>query len=138
MAENQPKAPRAPKGLGTRGRRFWRDTWADFELTDAETVILEEACRALDRLDALDETIKQDGMTTRGSAGQTIIHPAVQEARQQQLALHRLISALGLPDDEGEVMPSSGQLRSQVANRARWAGKDTEAARRRASGLKVV
>jgi len=48
-----------------------------------------------------------------------------------QLALHRLISALGLPDDEGEVMPSAGQLRSQVANRARWAGKDTEAARRR-------
>lgn len=138
MADSQQKSRRAPRGLGTRGRKFWRDTWAEFELSDAETVILEEACRTIDRLDGLDETIKKDGMTTTGSAGQTIVHPAVQEARQQQLTLHRLIAALGLPDDDGVGILSPAQIGSQVANRARWSGKDTEAARRRASGLKVV
>lgn len=135
MRVNEADLPQVPVGLGERGRQFWVDTWADYELTDSEAVLLEEACRVLDRLDGLDATIRREGMTTVGSTGQSVIHPAIQEARQQQVVLHRLIAALSLPDEEGDSVLSAGQVRSQVANRVRWAGVDTEAARVRRGDL---
>lgn len=100
MTGNLQKPPRAPNGLKARGKRFWAEILEEFELSNAEMTILHEACRCLDRLDALTAQITADGVTTTGSMGQIVVHPAVQEARQQQLALDRLIRALGLPPDE--------------------------------------
>lgn len=124
--------PKTPAGLGTRGARFWRATVADFELTKGELQLLEEAARTLDQLDQLAAVIAQDGATVTGSAGQTVLNPAISEARQQRLTLHRLLAALALPDDEGATVPTGHQLRAVTANRARWDGRDTEAAARRA------
>lgn len=126
--------PKAPAGLKPRGRRFWRDTLADFELTDGELNLLAEVCRTLDTLDALADTIARDGTTTTGSQGQTVMHPAVAEARQQRLTLHRLLAALELPDDEGGTISTARVLSGRENARTRWAGKDTEAAARRAEG----
>lgn len=123
--------PPTPKGLGTRGGKFWRTTVQEFELSPGELQLLAESCRTLDILDALAALVARDGATTTGSAHQLVVHPAIGEARQQRLTLHRLLAALALPDDEGGKVPTAIQVRSATANRARWSGVDTEAAARR-------
>jgi len=109
-----------PEGLRTRGLHFWHDTLASFELSDAERQILTEVCRTLDNLDDLAEAIELDGPTTKGSMGQTVVHPALTEARGQRLVLHRLLAALQLPDEDGQTLTTATQTRAQTANRARW------------------
>lgn len=116
------KTPTAPAGLGTRGRRYWRQILGQFELSDSEMQLLTEVCRCLDRLDLLDEAIRELGATVTGSQGQTVVNPAMTEARGQQALLHRLVAALALPDEDGTAVPSGHSIRGQRANAARWAG----------------
>ena len=122
---------RAPAGLRARGRRFWKDTLDEFELSESEVQILVEVCRTLDNLDALNDVVGEQGATTEGSQGQTVVHPALQEVRQQRANLHRLIAALGLPDDDGGSVRSALSLRSISGNSSRWAGHVSEAQRKR-------
>jgi hypothetical protein len=112
----------APKGLAARGRRFWRLTTERFDLSDGELEVLTEVCRTLDNLDRLDAAISRDGVTVAGSAGQTVVHPAVTEARGQRALLHRLVAALALPDEDGATVPTAGTLRAKRAASVRWAG----------------
>ncbi len=86
----------------------------------------------LDRLELLATVITQDGATTVGSKGQVVVHPALGEARNHQLVLHRLVSALALPDDEGATVPTPQRLRAQHAAAARWRGHRTDEQRRAA------
>ena len=99
------KTPKAPSGLGTRGRAYWSHVMGEYELTESETHVLLEVCRTLDNLDRLAESIDREGAMVTGSKGQKVLNPAMTEARGQRLALHRLIAALRLPDDEGESIP---------------------------------
>lgn len=119
---SEQSAPRAPSGLGKRGRRYWRSILATYELSDSELELLTEACRTLDNLDTLDRAIAEAGPTVMGSAGQSVVNPAFTEARGQRTLLHRLIAALALPDDEGDAVPSGHSQRGKAANRARWRG----------------
>ena len=109
-----------PEGLQTRGRHFWTDTLDRYELSDAEQQILTEVCRTLDNLDDLAEAIELDGPTTKGSMGQTVVHPALTEARGQRLVLHRLLAALQLPDEDGQTITTATQTRGRTAAQARW------------------
>jgi len=97
------KSPAPPRGLGKRGRAFWRRLHEDFDFELAQTEVLIEACRTLDRLEALDAVIADEGVTATGSMGQRIVHPAVAEARQLQITLTRLVAALELPPNEEEA-----------------------------------
>jgi len=114
------KRPRTPPGLAARGRRFWRDTVAEFDLSGAELHLLQEACRTLDDLDRLAGMVEQYGPTVTGSQGQPVVNPALTEARGQRLALHRLVSALALPDDDGQTTPSAVSTAARKAAQARW------------------
>lgn len=120
MTDSTTKAQRAPAGLKARGRRFWRETLAVYELTDSELSLLTEVCRTMDNLDALADVIATDGATTVGSQGQTVVHPALTEARGQRLVLHRLLAALALPDEDGSVLSSATRTAAEQAARARW------------------
>jgi len=120
-----------PKGLATRGRRFWSLTVTKYELTAQELELLVEVCRTMGRLDELDEFIRKAGVTAVGSQGQTVVNHALTEARGQQLVLHRLIAALQLPGEDGASVPTASRLRAQAAGTARWAGVRTEASLRR-------
>lgn len=125
----EPKPPSAPRGLLTRGRAFWRTTVADFELDEHELRLLHEACRMLDTIDELDAQMKADGVMAAGSQGQPVLHPAVAERRQQQLALARLMATLNLDatdDTAGLVREASAKARA--AADARWS--KSEKARR--------
>lgn len=114
---------KAPAGLAARGRTYWQTVVTDYELSPSELAILVEVCRTLDDLDRLAEAITRDGVTVLGSTGQTVVHPALTEARGQRLALHRLVSALALPDAYGATVPTTGSLRGKRAAQVRWAGQ---------------
>lgn len=115
--QNQPPEP--PEGLGERGSSFWRELFADIDWDMKETVLLAEACRTLDQIDALAAAIDTDGLTVSGSMGQTVIHPAVAELRQHQAAFARLISAVNFPDDEANA-DRFNHKRAKAAAAARW------------------
>ncbi|HWC35820.1 MAG TPA: hypothetical protein VG650_13465 [Mycobacteriales bacterium] len=75
---------------------------ADFELDEHEMALLLEAVRTVDLLDVLEAAVRQDGPLIDSSQGLRA-HPAVVEARQQRIALARLLAALRLPiGDEGQ------------------------------------
>jgi hypothetical protein len=89
--------------LKTGGRKFWTEVTESYDLSPGETLLLVEACRAIDRCDSL--AAKDDPRS-------------VAEHRQQALLLSRLIGQLGIP-----VTPATSS-RGQAANRARWAGHE--------------
>jgi hypothetical protein len=120
-------AVRAPAGLAARGRRFWRTITADFELSDSERELLEECCRTLDTLDGLQNSIAEVGPTVTGSMGQVVLNPLISEARGQRVVLHKLLAALALPDDEGQVIHAATTQRGRQAAQARWRGHRREA-----------
>lgn len=118
-------APDEPE-LGTRGRRLWRQVTADGpELQPGERVLLEETCRAADRLDQLDRILRGDedawmrlhSRNEDGSIVQVVLNNALAEARQQQTTLARLLAELrqtravpaGKPKGTQRPAPPAGQ-----------------------------
>jgi hypothetical protein len=92
----------APK-LRAGGRAFWDQITENFEPSPGELLLLTEACRAIDRCDAL--AAKDDPRS-------------VAEHRQQALLLSRLLGQLQIP-----VTPATS-ARGQAGNAARWAGHE--------------
>ena len=112
---------RRPPRLRARGRAFWDATTTAYELSGAELQILAEICRTLDELEALSATLSADGMTSAGSKGQTVAHPALLELRAARVVLSRLVAQLQLPDEDGAAsLPSAASLRSRAAAGQRW------------------
>jgi hypothetical protein len=111
----------APKGLGARGRAFWRTVQADYDLDVAEIELLVEVCRALDECEALHAVVERDGRTVPGSRGQVVAHPALSELRSTRLMLGRLLAQLELPDEDGSSLPTPLQARGRRAASSRWA-----------------
>lgn len=97
-----------PTGLKAPGRALWDATVERFELADHEGALLEEACRARDRIVELRKAVSDDGLMIESSQGMRL-HPAVVEERQQKLALARLLATLSIPVlDEDDLPPSRG------------------------------
>lgn len=98
-------AEKAPTGLRAAGKRLWDAVLKDYELEEHERAMLVEACRSLDLLDQLDAAVRRDGPMVSSPQGAKA-HPAAVEARQQKIALARLLAALRLPagseDDQAE------------------------------------
>src|SRR3546814_6299431 len=90
----------APYGLKRRGKRLWTAIMADLEGDQHDTDLVFEACRILDVIDDLAAAVARDGSTTAGSRDQIIVHPAVPEIRQQQIAFARILGQLNLDEDE--------------------------------------
>jgi P27 family predicted phage terminase small subunit len=124
---------RAPAGLGRDGRALWRSVVDDieqrgnddttFELDPREFALLEQACRVADRVTELEAIVEKRGLTTRGSTGQTVIHPAVAEIRQHRLALQRILGSIGLDAGDDEKTGAASNHARRAAQ-ARWARRD--------------
>lgn len=99
MAE---RLPAAPAGLRAAGRRLWKATVADFELSEHELGLLRETCRTADSLDALQTVLDQDGVIDVSPQGRRA-HPALVELRQQRVTYARLIAQLGFPTGDEEL-----------------------------------
>lgn len=122
----------APAGLSKAANARWNDVVRRWDLRPDELSVLERACRTMDTITALEAVVEAEGLMTTGSMGQTVAHPALQEARQQSALLKSLWKSLKLPDEDSDslagISPSSlnataGQ-RSAAARKAvqsRWA-----------------
>lgn len=96
-----------PAGTKAAGRRLWSSIVDDYDLDEHELVLLREAVRTVDLLADLDVLVKRDGPIVDTPQGPRA-HPAAVEARQQRIALARLLAALRLPSgEEGDTQPSA-------------------------------
>lgn len=119
-------AATAPKGLGTKARRVWREITKTYDLRLDELRILEDACREVDLIERLEDELDGEPLTVTGSMGQLVAHPLVQELRQHRSVLARLLAQLKLPDapaegeggDEDEGRRRSASARDAAT--ARW------------------
>ncbi|QXC45211.1 hypothetical protein [Rhodococcus qingshengii] len=106
--------------LLARGRRRWRELHAVHDFTDApeKLAILEEACRTADvakRLQAIVDAA--DEIRVRGSQGQPVATPELQELRQCRAQMAQLLKALSCPDDEDTLTRSE---LGRIGAAARW------------------
>ncbi len=91
-----------PTGSKAAGRRLWASVVDEYELDEHETALLVEAVRTVDLLADLDAAVRRDGALVASPQG-VKAHPAAVEARQQRIALARILASLRLPSgDEGD------------------------------------
>ena len=112
----------APADLGSAGRALWDEVAGTFDLETHEAALLLEACRVKDRLDALDTVVRAEGVTIESPQG-VKAHPAIVEARQQQLVLSRLIASLRLPDENDSRPQRRGGGRGAYLARRPYGGR---------------
>ena len=96
------KIQSAPTGTRAGGQRLWSSLLEEYDLEEHEMALLVEAVRTVDLLDALDKSVRADGALHDSPQGLRA-HPAAVEARQQRIALARLLAALRLPAGEEEA-----------------------------------
>ena len=99
MKIDRRKSP-APKNMGTRGLKFWRDITAQYVLRPDELRLLEDACRTMSLIDKLEQGVAENPLYLTGSQGQQVINPAISELRQQRNSLKSILAALNIPDEE--------------------------------------
>lgn len=118
MTQQAKKTSGPPADLAERGAAFWREVTGAYELRTDERQLLAEACRCLDRLDALRAAVEADGLVVKDTRGRVALHPAATEERQVRLLLRLLLGQLDLPD------PATGECdstkRGRAAAKARW------------------
>lgn len=84
-----------PPGLGLAGIDLWISVVSGRKLDAAGKVLLVNACRIADRLDALDSEI--DGrLISYNQRGDEVINPLISEHRQQYTVLANILSKMGL------------------------------------------
>lgn len=105
---------RVPSGLGSGGRTLWRKITADHELDAAQNVQLEEACRAKDRLDKLDNLLRGDvdtwarltvDINSDGDVYELRMTQALTQANATANVMKQLLAALRLPDERTGKRP---------------------------------
>lgn len=112
----------APKGLKAKAKRVWDQTTKDFELRADELRVLEDACREIDLIERMETALSSAELLVRGSQGQSVANPLVQELRQHRATVARLFSQLKL-SDTGDAGAGEGGQRSATARdaaNARW------------------
>jgi len=106
-----------PAGLGKAGERVWGLIFAEFQLDARELLVLEQAARQADAVEALEAEIAEAGLVGRGSRGQERLSPTVSELRQARLSVAKLLRDLALPDHDGATATTR---RARKAATARW------------------
>lgn len=107
-----------PTRLGTKARRMWNDITTAYELRADELRVLEDACREIDLIERMEAEQRGLPLVVKGSQGQDVAAPLVQELRQHRATLARLLLQLKLPDEGGEAARSSAARELAMA---RWA-----------------
>jgi hypothetical protein len=102
-----------PAGLQGHGSALWKAVIADvheeWELDSKDLHSLEQAARAADRAQELEELIERDGLMIAGSTGQERLHPAISEQRMLRQLSAVLVSKIALEAPE----PQTGHLSSR-------------------------
>jgi len=98
--------------LGEGGRRLWNAVAEENDLDAVQRVQLEEACRAKDRLDRLDELLRGDVDTwcrlthqTQTDDYELKVDAALSAANTTANLMKQLLAALRLPDERTGKRP---------------------------------
>ena len=101
-----------PAGLGAGGETLWRSVTDVHTLDAVQKVQLEEACRAKDRLDKLDELLRGDvdvwarlTHSLRTEDYELKIDAALALANSTANLMKQLLAAMRLPDEESGKRP---------------------------------
>jgi hypothetical protein len=104
------------------GLELWTSISSQRELDAASKVLLINACRIADRLDALDSEIG-GRLISYNQRGDEVINPLISEHRQQYATLASILSKMGL-----------GELPKAQAGESKW----DELAKKRAERAKAA
>lgn len=134
-------ADRTPTGLGAGGKALWREITSEHTLDVTQRVQLEEACRAKDRLDKLDELLRGDVDTwaslthrTRTEDYELKIDDALGKANTTANLMKQLIASLRLPDEQSGKRP---QQRGAARGSYRTSGDDSKSSSKSGGKSKV-
>jgi P27 family predicted phage terminase small subunit len=95
------KTTKAPSVLGKEGRELWAVivTSGDYELSEPELVLVQEACECRDMIRTLRDAVARDGILIPSSQGERA-HPGIEAARQYSVRMSQILRQLGVGDDE--------------------------------------
>lgn len=97
---------KSPTRLGAKAKRFWTDITGTYELRADELRVLEDSCREIDLIERMETEQRDLPLVAKGSMGQDVAAPLVQELRQHRATLARLLLQLKLPDEDGDAARS--------------------------------
>src|SRR5271166_4671252 len=97
------KPPAAPPDLREPGREAWSKLTHAFEFHAGEIVVLEQLCRTVDLIAAMDAELAANGIMIKGSRGQLVMSPLINQRAVQATLLDRLTLSLALPVDGEQV-----------------------------------
>lgn len=109
----------APQGLGDAGQSLWADITSAYDLRPDELRILESACFEMDLIARMQVESVTGDLIVRGSQGQPVANPLVQELRQHRSTLRGLLGQLKLPDEDGRAASARSEQARNAVN-ARW------------------
>ncbi len=95
------KIPRAPNGLQSHGKKFFKKVLSEYVLTeghDLERLFM--ACRCLDEIADAEKVVTDEGRFIEDRFKQKREHPAAKSIRDNKIIFCRIIREVGL-DIEG-------------------------------------
>lgn len=119
MTKRDEPKPKPPAGTQAPGRRLWASIIDVYDLDEWELALLRECVRTVDLLDVLDAEVRADGPLVSSVAG-VKAHPAAVEARQQRIALARLLAALRMPAGDGDDQAEGRRPQRRVGVRGTY------------------
>ena len=96
-----------PRQLGSHGRQLWDTVQNEYGIDDVGgRELLQQACAAVDLIEALGAAIARDGAVVYGRSGPKV-HPAVKEQISARALAVRTLQRLGITDEV--VKPAAGR-----------------------------
>jgi P27 family predicted phage terminase small subunit len=127
------KLPPVPRTLGAAGKETWRATWTQAApwLTAGDMAIVERLSHLADERHELLEAIAVSGRTAKGSMGQQVTHPHVDQLRQVEAMMLKHEQVLGLGASNRARL---GISIAKLAEKSTRAGKVVEMYRKQLGG----
>jgi hypothetical protein len=106
---------RPPRKLGPHGNELWRTIMHEFDIADSGGIeILAQICAALDRVEAQQEIIDDEGETIVTKSG-TKSHPLLREQMAGRAFITRNLQRLGVLES-GTICPESATVEAAKKN----------------------
>jgi P27 family predicted phage terminase small subunit len=97
------RSPRPPADLSAEAKKWWSKLHGMYVLDGHHLLLVEELCRALDRLRQSQEVLRKDGVVSVDSKGNPKAHPATILERDSRTALLKICAQLNL--DAAAALP---------------------------------
>jgi hypothetical protein len=111
-------------GLSGRGADLFATMTASFDFDAHEMVTVVELCLTASLLARLEAEMSKAPLVVRGSQGQEVGNPLLQELARHRTTYLRIFTALNLPelDEDGNTVDLTNprSVRAQKAAQARW------------------